>query len=122
MTPPAATLGNVAWHFAKTTSTPSSRSAHSNVGEITYATWLPTIPTRGGAPRAAAESLEIRVRPGTHLTALARQYYGNDGAATLDGILRANPALADRNVLPVGSTLSLPATAGDSARKEFDHE
>ena len=41
---------------------------------------------------------------------------------TLDGILRANPALANPDVLPVGSTLSLPATAGDSARKEFDHE
>lgn len=103
---------------AATAPGPIAHSASAVRSAVTTA----TIPTRGGAPRAAAESLEIRVRPGTHLTALARQYYGNDGAATLDGILRANPALANPDVLPVGSTLSLPATAGDSARKEFDHE
>jgi type II secretory pathway predicted ATPase ExeA/phage tail protein X len=71
---------------------------------------------------AVSTTRAVRVTPGMTLTALARQFYGNEHLTTIDGISRANPSLANPDVLPVGTTLSLPTLAGDSARKEPTNE
>lgn len=65
---------------------------------------------RGAQPAAPAGSRRYKIKLGDTLSSIARQHYGNNSAASLNAIARANSGvMSNINVLPrVGTELVIP--------------